>query len=226
MPWEELGKSKVSIDQSNPGISNAVTLTGSILAHDPVSGEAKPVKAVQDDEGNWVLAHYDAYPHGYDSAKDRIKVDPPDAICKVYETEAVGGNSAYYLYGENEIKGVGGIPLDISQCATVTVIVKNLGDQTLLSSPSGNRIYLHNSLIPTLDAGTTGYIKSIILPDIAPDETYVCCLSELAQITPEAEETINQYHKLNARGLIVRLKSNPIDPDALNYKVRVTIMGR
>jgi hypothetical protein len=30
MPWEELGKSKVSIDQSNPGISNAVTLTGSI----------------------------------------------------------------------------------------------------------------------------------------------------------------------------------------------------
>lgn len=29
MPWEELGKSKVSIDQSNPGISNAVALTGS-----------------------------------------------------------------------------------------------------------------------------------------------------------------------------------------------------
>jgi|GEM_PF-2888962 len=30
MPWEELGKSKVSIDQSNPGISNAVALTGSL----------------------------------------------------------------------------------------------------------------------------------------------------------------------------------------------------
>lgn len=29
MPWEELGKSKVSIDQSNPGISNGVALTGS-----------------------------------------------------------------------------------------------------------------------------------------------------------------------------------------------------
>jgi hypothetical protein len=34
MPWEELGKSKVSIDQSNPGISNAVALTGSNVVLD------------------------------------------------------------------------------------------------------------------------------------------------------------------------------------------------
>jgi hypothetical protein len=52
MPWEELGKSKVSIDQSNPGISNAVTLTGSNLEYygatidDRPSANSVPVGAV------------------------------------------------------------------------------------------------------------------------------------------------------------------------------------
>jgi hypothetical protein len=44
MPWEELGKSKVSIDQSNPGISNAVALTGSNV---PINQLIYPVGELQ-----------------------------------------------------------------------------------------------------------------------------------------------------------------------------------
>ncbi len=53
MSWEELGKSKVSIDQSNPGISNAVALTGSniqlpidLQSHNLSDMEAIPVRSI------------------------------------------------------------------------------------------------------------------------------------------------------------------------------------
>ncbi len=50
MSWEELGKSKVSIDQSNPGISNAVALTGSIPAGTNLIGKTVPVDADGDEK--------------------------------------------------------------------------------------------------------------------------------------------------------------------------------
>jgi len=117
LSWEELGKTQVKIDPSQ----NDVQLSGSILGYDPVSGEAKPVKVIQDNEGNWVIATADAAPWAYDAALGRIKTQPSKGLV---ERILVASKTYSEIGGYNTI--VVDIPYDtVGKYKEIEFFIKN-----------------------------------------------------------------------------------------------------
>ena len=84
------------------------TLTGSILGYDPATGDPKPIKVVQDPDGNWHLSTVNGAPVAYDInnqvLKTSLNLSLPTGANKIGDIDQAGKKTTTLQTGD--ISGV------------------------------------------------------------------------------------------------------------------------
>jgi len=172
---------QVGIDPAN----NAVQLSGSILAKDPISGVTKELTAMQDNDGNWVLRTVPAALFGYDPVDERWQTEVLNDVTIANRTV-----EETILLADTEIRNITSTYKEISasllnKYRDIEIVVKSTLDQKVsismrrddytLSLPlSDGSVTLYHIVAPSTDVAhwIPASAGKVLLSDIVPKTNY------------------------------------------------------